>query len=234
MTDEKIVVIDTETTGLDPVGCGVVEVAWVVVGSETMEIEETGSTFLHWPGLIPPEARAIHHISPEDVADLRLPSRAEAEEIINTLAGGAGFVAAHNAGFDSRFMPGVVRPWICTWRCALHLWPEAPAHSNQVLRYWLGLELDLPEGLYPHRALYDTLTTAEILKVMLATGVGVEELLRLSSAPVMLKTVRFGKHRGEPWGEVPSPYLRWCLNNLTDIDAIYTAQQTLANRELKL
>ena len=44
--------------------------------------------------------------------------------------------------------------WICTWKCALRLWPSSPGFSNQVLRYWRmpeGLDRDI--GLPVHRAM---------------------------------------------------------------------------------
>ena len=46
---------------------------------------------------------------------------------------------------------------------ALRVWPEAPRHSNQVLRYWRGMRLDHARAMPPHRAGPDAWVTAHIL-----------------------------------------------------------------------
>lgn len=137
--------------------------------------------------------------------------------------------AAHNAAFDRAHLPQLGTaleplPWICTYRCAMHIWPEAPSHSNQTMRYFLDLEPDLPPGLYPHRALYDTLVTAALLGRMLQNHTP-EQLLRLTVEPVLQTKVRFGKHRGQPWSEVPSGYIDWLLRQSDlDPDTLHTAR----------
>ena len=86
--------------------------------------------------------------------------------------------------------------WICTMRVAKHLWPDAPGYGNQVLRYWLELPVD--SDCVPHRALGDAQVTAQLLLKELALVDGsVERLLELTETPVLLKTVPFGKHKGE-------------------------------------
>src|SRR5262245_25865334 len=39
-------------------------------------------------------------------------------------------------------------PWLCTYKSALRAWPDAPRHSNSVLRYWLGIDIP-PDPLMP-------------------------------------------------------------------------------------
>jgi exodeoxyribonuclease X len=122
----------------------------------------------------------------------------------------------------------------------MHLWPDAPSYKNQVLRYWLGLEVPfLGSALYPHRALYDALVTAALVERMLQTHT-VEELLLLTTEPVLLKTIRFGTHRGKLWEEVPDGYLRWILRQGQkkddadeegfDLDVIHTARHWIEAR----
>ena len=87
-------------------------------------------------------------------------------------------------------------------RVAKHLWPDAPGYGNQVLRYWLELPVD--SDCVPHRALGDAQVTAQLLLKELALVDGsVERLLELTETPVLLKTVSFGKHRGQLWKDVP-------------------------------
>lgn len=215
---ETIVVLDTETTGLDPAeGAALLELAWV-----PLELDpETGAwtyghadyALIRHDGPIPPEARAVHHIGPADVAagaegvterDAMLGQilQAETPELI---------YCAHNRKFDAAFLPELAsRMTICTFRVARHLWPEAPSHANQVLRYWLGAEppASLLRGLAPHRGLYDAAVTSAILLRALETHTP-DQLARLTAQPLLLRTCQFRKHRGTPWAEVPKDYLRW-------------------------
>src|SRR5208282_306064 len=55
----------------------------------------------------------------------------------------ATVVAAHKADFDRTYLRNDDRPWICTYRCSIKEWPDAPSHTNQALRYWLALQPDI-------------------------------------------------------------------------------------------
>ena len=110
------------------------------------------------------------------------------------------------------------------------MWPDAPSYGNQTLRYYLKLELPKLEGRgsSPHSALYDAVTTAGVLIKLLAERT-VEELVVISNNPVLLRTMPFGKHRGEAFKDVPKDYLRW-LNRQTDLseDLKHTLEHHLA------
>lgn len=244
----RILVLDTETTGTDPETCGVVEYAHAVVDTETRRVTGHQSWLCH-PGEgrlpIPPEARAVHHISERDIEAASAPP-------LGLLLDGRDFrqvdvFCAHNAEFDRGFLRSWIdadpsardRPWICTYRVARHLWPEAPGFGNQVLRYWTGVEpawpwpqTSCPAGpeWVPHRALYDVCTTAALLVRQIDHAADTEELVRLTNAPVLLRTCGFGKHRGTLWSEVPRDYLRWMVKNgvqADDRDTTYTVRHYL-------
>ena len=53
------------------------------------------------------------------------------------------------------------------------------------------------------------------------------ELVELCKQPVLLRTVRFGKHRGDLWKDVPRSYLSWIVNQDFDRDVIHTARHHL-------
>jgi exodeoxyribonuclease X len=227
-------VIDVETSGLDPAaGAALLEVGIVTrdvpAGTGVPRYYPTG-WFVEHDGPIPPEAKAVHHITESHVS---LAGGAKTRAIHSTLLrqfdNEAAVWAAHNADFDRRFLPELQRPFVCTYRCALHLWPEAPGHSVQVLRYWLGGE-PAPEdldGRAPHRALYDCFCTMQILERMLVTHT-VDELLALTAEPVLLYRVRFGKHKGALWSQLPQDYLRWVLRDGGfDADVVHTARYYL-------
>jgi exodeoxyribonuclease X len=219
-----MIVIDTETTGMGDKD-EVVEIAAIRTPTE-------GQRTVFFSALVKPtvpiglEAMSIHHITNEMVA--REACLAEVLEFMPL--GGQEYIAAHNAEFDKRYLPQLRdMKWICTWRCASHIWPDAPGHSNQILRYWLGITLPdwIIKGYAPHRALYDAYTTALILEKMLETR-SAEALFLMSTMPVVLTKVRFGKFKGQQWKEVPRWYLEWVMKqDDIDNDVKYTADYYL-------
>jgi exodeoxyribonuclease X len=223
--DLTYLVVDTETTGLDPVACRVVSVAgvWVRPGAGVLRRE----SFLVDPGIpIPPEASAVHHI-----VDRHVQGAPPLAQVLPTFQG-ADFDAyvAHNAAFDFGFLPSAGRPVLCTLRLAKKLWPELPRYSNQYLRYALGVEVPEAEGLPAHEALADALVTARLLLYQLEairTGAvaglpaldTVQDLIAWSNAPSLLAVCQFGnKHRGLPWSQVPKDYLAWMKREVRDLD----------------
>lgn len=227
-------VIDYETTGTDEdAGAEIIE-----AGSYDLVQTEDGAAWhlcrpVHWlvkpSGLIPPEARAVHHISDAEVCDAPA-----LREVIDDFLDGADICAAHNAKFEKHFTPHKGLRWICTYKCALVVWPDAPGHGNQVLRYWLGLDGD--EGFdhgrsHPsHRALPDAYVTAFLLQRLLLER-DVDQLLRISDYPALLRKMNFGKHKGMAFADAPSDYLEW-IRDKSDMneDTKFTAKYWLQKR----
>ena len=232
----NIIILDTETTGTDPQVDRLVELAGIPLNPTCADF----SVLVNPERDIPPEAKAIHHITEADVKDA--PFEVDAYFDMLHHFGEEELVAfcAHNAKFDKAFIDRISQgnfllPWICTYKGALTFLPEAPGHSNQVLRYWLGLEIDTPPGLFPHRALYDCYVTREILRELLKHG-SVRDLVEITQNPVLLRTVTFGKHKGKLWSEVDYGYLKWVLGptGLTDnADALFTAQHYIKRFKTK-
>lgn len=216
----RIRVIDFETTGTqDDPGAEVIELGRIDYVLETATIESPW-TALARPvlGVIPPEAKAVHHLTEEMLAE---------EQPIDALwlpfwdgLGLDDVVAAHNASFEQHFPAGHGRRWICTMKCARVVWPDAPGFGNQVLRYWLGVD-----GLYqfnpqladpPHRALPDAYVTAHILASLLCEKT-VEELVEISKWPALHTRFNFGKHKGKRFDEAPQDYLEW-IRDKSELD----------------
>ncbi|SFU81749.1 putative quorum-sensing-regulated virulence factor [Alicyclobacillus macrosporangiidus] len=180
---------------------------------------EVFSTLIHPGCSIPPEASAVHHITDRDVADK--PALEAVWPQVLELVEGAVLVA-HNAEFDRSMLPETGRPWLCSKRFAQHLWPDAPNFQNQTLRYWLGIDIDV--GL-PHRAMGDAVVTAHVFQRELAAYLarGYEDdpaaLFNFVAGPVEVRTMPFGKHRGQLLEEVPRDYLNWVLENVQRLDA---------------
>lgn len=232
-----IIVLDTETTGIEPGEAEVIEIGAVSLFNSG-RAHEMAAALIKPTKPIPPETSAIHHLTDEDfLTESHFRGVPEAwaslfEMLTSKLEGEdedyhIDAYAAHNADFDSRFLPDINdAPWLCTYRCASHLWPDSPGHGNQTLRYYLGLKPPLPSGLAPHRALYDALVTMTILQQMLQMK-SLGELLALQALPILQRKVRFGKHRGALWGETPKDYLQWILKQDFDADVQYTARYWL-------
>ena len=208
-------VIDLETTGQGFADGGVVEVGWQDVAlhdrgapgaTGTWSLRGGPGAHLVRPGNpISPATSAIHHIIDEDVAAAPLWPEV-APGVLRAAPGPAPLaLAAHRAAFEQRWcrpaLSGGAR-WVCTYKCALRLWPDAPTHSNQGLRYWrrpVGLDRD--QGLPAHRAGPDAYVTAHHLRDMLAL-VGLDQLLAWSDEPALLAKVPFGPWRGRRWAEL--------------------------------
>jgi len=232
MHHPNVIIMDTETTGLDAKEDRLVELAGV-----RLEDGKPYSSLVNPRRSIPPEARAIHHISPEEVSSAidELPALEEMNSTLINLSA-RRIYAAHNAKFDRGFIeriyPELDLEWICTYKCSVITWPDAPSHGNQVLRYYLGLDLKgkLPEGLFPHRALYDCIVTRELLLELLKHHT-LEQLIKISNNPILLSKVSFGKHKGKLWSEVDYGYLKWASSQ-SDIneDVRHTANYYMRRR----
>lgn len=250
-----LLVVDVETSGLRPeAGHAVVELAAVSLHPRTCPsngIFARNDTWMLGPApfstlvapgrRLSPEAQAVHHLRDADLRTaLHLPQAIAALKDhfqIKDIPAPQRFLAAHNAVFDCAFLNGHLpkAKWLCTYRLACHLFPQSPGHSNQVLRYFLNLDdevrVSLPtQSLAPHRALYDAITTAVLLKHMLSNHM-LEDLLILQDQPVLQRTIRFGKYRSQLWSQVPKDYLQYVLRQNGpggfDPDILYTARYYL-------
>ena len=239
-----IVCLDCETTGLDAKADAVCEIAAVplklsvnIMGEHEGDwIVLPGTSSLVAPGRrVPPEARAVHHLSDEELRTAPQLPRALADVLtaVDQKGGLCEALAAHNASFDRGFIGQYFpsnMPWLDTWRLAMHLYPDAPSFSTGALFYWLGIDKTMPvTEARTHRALYDATVTAHLLQRMLQER-PLQALLDLQTQPVLQKVCRFGKHRNVAWSDVPRDYLKWVIaqsNPPFEDDVVHTAKHWL-------
>ena len=230
----RVRVVDLETTGSRPPAHDVCEVGWqdvVLEADGKWQLNaERGARFVNPGRAIPPVTMAVHHIMDQDVAAAPF-WKVIAPSVLRP-EGGAIALAAHRASFEQRFCSPQLTggsKWICTWKCALRLWPDSPSFSNQVLRYWRMPDgLDRNIGLPVHRAMPDAYVTAHHLRDQL-NAVGIDQLLSWSAEPGLLPRVPAGPDRGRSWTELAEDVLSRFIAD-RDEDVRFSATAELARR----
>jgi len=224
---DRLWTIDFETTGLDPKTCHPVEVA---LYKPNLPWER----LIKPPIPIPPETSAIHHITDEDVVDAMDWPHVKDTTWAAIEGTPLPILVAHNAAYEKdvlrQFTPVI---WICTYKCALRVWPDAPAHKNEVLRYWLKLGDNLGRrgSQAAHSALHDCKVTYLILQKLLEHAT-IEQLVEWTEQPAQLPKMPLGKHFGQKWDTIPAPYLDWIVKQVDmreDVKAC--AQSELSRRK---
>jgi exodeoxyribonuclease X len=218
-------VIDFETTGLPP-EADVVEAAFVDARGLDGAVTAAWSSIVASSRAITPEARAAHHITDKEISAGIEWMHATAM-IMSPYP--ENLYCAHNADFEKAFFNPEGSRWIDTYKCALRLFPEAPKHTNSVLRYFIPGCDPGPQGMPPHRALPDCYVTAAILARCLE-GTRIDQLIAWSLEPPLLPRVPMGKHFGKSWSEVPTDYLEWATRQDFDAGVAHTVRVELAKR----
>ena len=228
----RIRIIDLETAGGGPYD--VCEIGWQDIeqgpDGHWRIGDERGARFVNPGRAISPETMAIHHIVDSQVADAPF-WKVVAPDVLRP-DGGVVALAAHRAAFEQRYCrPGFTggADWICTWKCALRLWPHLSSFSNQMLRYQRWPEGLVHEmGLPAHRAMPDAYVTAHHLRDMLSE-VSVEQLVAWSREPGLLPRVPAGPDRGKAWSDLANDALR-TLAKERDLDIRFSADTELRRR----
>ena len=238
--DPVVRVIDTETAGHR-----LAEDAVIEIGSIDLDLS-TGAIFnplqsLCDPAGVPinPHARRVHQISDEML--MGAPPFATAVLPFSP----ARTFAAQRAEFDRPRLRLTGR-WLCTHKLALRAFPQVKAHGLQSLVKYVPLDMRPVEpmlaGLHPHRALYDAVCTAVLLRAIAAVLMPrchdladfLERAERVSREPALLAKLRFGRYKDIEIAKVPDDYLDWLTREPgMSSDAVYTARHHLARRRMR-
>ena len=153
---------------------------------------------------------------------------------------------AHNAAFDIGMLAReqiAPRRVICTYKVAriLDADEKIGKYQLQYLRYLLGIEISATA----HDAFGDVLVLEALFerlldKMTLQKGseeAALEEMIQISSRPMLFTTIRFGKYKGKRIEEVALSdprYLEWLLGEkkkepVAEADWIYTIEHYLSN-----
>lgn len=260
-------VLDMETTGLpseDGTGekHGMMQIGWTDYDTETKRIPVPHDEFVNPGRPTSIEARAVHHISDEDVKDGISPTDAcqvlmgiKPRPLFNDHAESAegvpDYFCAHNIDLERAFFGGGEIPWLCTYKSALRVWPTAPGHKLQELRYWLNIDASedflSDYAAYPHRAPDDAYICAFVLRRMIAEMMtlgefkteeaAIAKMVRWSSGPALLYMCFMKKHKGKPWAKVAeedADYLLWIWekSDVKDRDILATVRYHLQQKGL--
>lgn len=204
------VVIDTETTGLDPGKSFIVEIGAVKIAAGRVDAGQTFRRLVRPPVPIPPQSTAIHGIDDGMVADA--PDFSTVWRQFSEFAGDA-VIVGHTLGFDFSIMQRECARCGIAWKrpkaldtqlLMLVAEPNFGGLSLEQLANWLGVEVT-----GRHSALGDAITTAHIFNALVPhlRGKGIRTLAEAMQACRALTDVLDNQHRAG-WSEVaaaPAP-----------------------------
>ena len=229
----KLIFFDTETTGNEQKDF-LVQIAYKIYSA-------TGGTGgdkfvgLYKPEIkIPPEASAVHHITNKMVEGKKsFLESGDQPKIKKLFEDKDSVVVAHNAPFDLVIIKKEdINPnnFICTLKLARYLDREEKIgrYNLQYLRYLL----DLNVKAQAHDAFGDVLVLEQLFerlkkKLMeqekINEGEAIERMIEISSHPLLIKTLNFGKYKGKKVEEVlqiDRGWLEWLLREKEKSDVI--------------
>ena len=235
----KLIFLDTETTGNDVKKDRLCQICYRTAKGTT-------TAYFKPPVPVSVKAMSITHITNKMLADKEPFIGSKTYEDLEKLLTD-GILIAHNAKFDVAMLEaeGIKVPrFICTLRVARSLDTDnvIPEYNLQYLRYYLDLEV---EGL-PHDAEADVNVLEAVFKRLLSKIMekipdkdsAIEEMIRISSTPVLFKKINFGKYKDKDIDEILKTdrrYLEWLIAEKLKVgeqeeDWIYTLRHYLESK----
>ena len=182
-------------------------------------------------------AMGVHHIAEQMIEWKDLFKASWDKSVLQNLLN-EKILVAHNAKFDIWVLKSVgmdISRSICTLKIAHYLYPSLENYKLQTLRYTFKLELEWE--INPHDAMSDVLVLEKLFWKFyeeLGSKLGttdptkiIEEMITISSRPILLDTITFWKHKWDKWRSLPKSYLDWILNKSdlrSDEDIAYTCR----------
>lgn len=217
MTKQDLIFLDTETTGTGPED-RLCQVAYSFVGVEHEELFKP-------PIPISLDAMVVTRITNRMVEGCpSFPGSVMYRNLEQIFVDG-GVLVAHNASFDAEMLgrEGItIGASIDTYKLAHYFDSEGiiPKYSLQYLRYYYDLEVN---DAHAHSALGDVRVLIVLFEryfTQMLESLGdeqgaLQEMIRISAEPILLKRFNFGKYTGQEVKQVAHDdlgYLAWLLN----------------------
>ena len=221
----KFLISDVESTGLHPPpapASGVVEVAYLELDMNTLEILNEGYSRVQ-PGCpIHPEASKVHGITDADV--IHAPKLEEVYKFEDAV-----IHSGHSAAFDLKFLAGQYDNLIgslCTLALARQYIHDSPNHKLGTLVDHLGL----PKG-QAHNALADCHMTRHLLiHIVEKSGRDLKAHIAAARKPKVVMQMPFGKYKGQKIATLPRWYIDYFADKEIDPDLRYSFDQALKMR----
>ena len=232
---KKYIILDTETTGTGETD-RVIQLGYIVLGAKEIEVH---NEFCSSGIPISFGAMEVHGITPDLLegkpACTDMPSYKRLQEL-NTPE---NYMIIHNAPFDLGMLEkegfNTQMKVIDTLRVAKHVLPDEDAHRLQYFRYKFELYKEeekeanaLGIVVKAHDAIGDVLVLKlllsklrEVVQEQFPSENPLEKMVDLTNTPILVKTFRFGKHKGKTLEEVASSdagYMRWMLSSMDNLD----------------
>ena len=210
MTFDRMIVLDFETTGLQP-GYRPVEIAWLEFDS-IYKVSQSVTSLIDPQMPIEPGAQKVHGISAEMLVGKPTLEEFLHGEHADKFANEHVLVVAHNAAFDlPMFAPFCKKATsLCTMRLAQALYPTAENHKLQTLASMFAVEVEPT-----HRAMADVGACFELLRTIAKKeDKSIDELLVIASYTSPESLMPFGKHKGKMIKDLPSDYVAWLSTTL--------------------
>jgi len=231
----KYIILDTETTGVSE-SDRVIQLGYIVLGTNPVEVHNEFNSCDIPIGF---GAMEVHGITPDLLDSKPSCTETSAYKRLEELNTDDNYLIIHNAPFDIKMLEkegfNPQMKVIDTLRVAKHILPDEEAHRLQYFRYKMNLYKEeekeaaaLGVVVKAHDAIGDVL----VLKLLLSklrvlvqeaypSENPVEKMVDLTNTPILVKTFRFGKHKGKELVEVAredAGYLRWMLSSMENLD----------------
>ncbi len=225
-----MIILDTETLGRKKEDDRICELAFLVHSEGSWEAY---SDLAKNERSITSNAMAVHHITHEMIEDKPPLHETPSFKMLQKLNRPENTIVIQNAPFDLGVLYNHGFVWegkvVDTLVCSKHLL-STPRHALQYLRYELGLykeEKNIAQALgvsvEAHRALGDVIVTKLLLNHLLGhVENSIDALIELSNQPALIKTIGFGKYKGQSFEQMVSQdrdYFEWCLRDFAKLSS---------------
>jgi DNA polymerase-3 subunit epsilon/exodeoxyribonuclease X len=231
----KYIILDTETTGTAETD-RVIQLGYIVLGVNPIEVH---NEFNSCDVPISFGAMEVHGITPDLLEGKPPCTQTSAYKRLLELNTPENYLIIHNAPFDIIMLEkegfNTQMKVIDTLRVAKHVLPDEEAHRLQYFRYKMDLykeEKKQADALGIVVKAHDAIGDVLVLKLFLSklkqavqtafpNDNPVEKMVDLTNTPILVKTFRFGKHKGKELAEVAQEdagYLRWMLSSMDNLD----------------